>query len=77
MEKKRLAASNLIEEKEKAIKKGLMSKIASLEEENADDMMKKALELDIQQEITRRFEIAKKMIEESGNIESSRSNLTS
>ena len=47
LEKKRQAAATLIEEKEKAIKKGLMSKIASLEEENADELMKKALDLDI------------------------------
>lgn len=75
LEKKRQIATNLLEEKEKAIQKGLMTKLAALEAENADEMMKRALDMNVQSEINKRFELARKMIEESGSInESSNSN---
>jgi hypothetical protein len=79
MEKKRIAAAELLEEKERAIKRGLKSKIANLEGEAADTMLKKALELDVDEEIALRYEKVKQKIniEDSANLlESARSNLT-
>lgn len=68
LEKKRQAANTLLEEKEKAIQKGLMNKLAQLEEENADQLMKQALDMNVQNEINKRFEMARKMIEDSSSI---------
>lgn len=55
LEKKRQAAQNLLEEKEKAIQKALASKMARLEQENADEMMKRALDLNVEEEANKRF----------------------
>jgi hypothetical protein len=57
-----------MEEKEKAIQQGLMNRLVVYEEENADDMMKRALNMDVKAEINRRFEMAKKIIEDSGSL---------
>lgn len=39
-------------------------------------MLQKALEIDVEAEAQRRFDLAKKAIEDSQNLESNRSNLT-
>jgi hypothetical protein len=57
-----------MEEKEKAIQQGLMNRLVVYEEENADDLMKRALNMDVKAEINRRFEMAKKIIEDSGSL---------
>jgi hypothetical protein len=39
----------------------------------ADEVLQQALELDVDKEVQRRYEAARKQFEESGNLESSRS----
>jgi len=46
----------------------LKNRLIVYEEENTDDLMKKALNIDVKAEINRRFEIAKKIIEDSGSL---------
>ena len=79
LQKKKDAALKLLEEKEKAIKKGLQNKLEKFQENVAEDLLHKALELDIDDEINKRFEQMRRKIEESGaliNEESARSNLS-
>ena len=55
------------------IQEKLNSKLANLEQDLADEVLQQALELDVEKEVQRRYEAAKRKIEESGNLESSRS----
>ena len=71
--KKREAAVNLIEQKEKAIQKALNEKMNKYQGGMAEELLQKALELDIEAEVEKRFDMARRDIEESRNLESSRS----
>lgn len=71
--KKREAAIKLIEQKEKAIKKALDEKMMKYQGGIAEELLQRALELDVEAEVERRFNAAKQNIEESRNLESARS----
>ena len=71
--KKREAALNLIEQKEKAIAKALNEKMNKYTGGQAEELLQQALELDIEAEVERRFEANKREIEESRGLESARS----
>ena len=58
LQKKKEAAEWLIAEKERAIKVGLEDKIATFGN-NADDLLKRALDLNVEKEIERRFALAR------------------
>jgi len=64
--KQKALAKNLLEEKERLIKEGLKSKIHQIEADQAERMLKVAMELDPQKEIERRMREMKRHIEESG-----------
>ena len=55
--KKKLAASKLLEEKEKAIQEGLRLKMVELEEKHAQQLLEEALKVDVKKEIQRRFDL--------------------
>ena len=62
--KKRLAAKQLLEEKEKAIQEGLKQKMVELDEKHAQTMLNEALKIDVKKEIEKRFEIMLEFDEE-------------
>lgn len=64
----------LLEQKEKAIQKALSTKLESYQGGKAEELLQKALELDVEAEVERRFEQAKFQLEESRNLDSQRSN---
>jgi hypothetical protein len=45
------------------------TKLAALEEENADLMMKRALDLNVDAEVSKRFAIAKRMMVEGESLD--------
>jgi len=66
----------LLEQKEKAIQEGLKAKMENYQEDVAEELIQKALNLDVNEEINRRYQVARRHIEESSQLESARSNLT-
>lgn len=81
VKKKKALAKKLLEEKEKAIKRGLKDKMREIEADQADKMAKVALNLDPSKEIERRLKDMRRHVEESSetfnNLESARSNAIS
>jgi len=77
-EKKREAAVKLLEQKEKAIQKALATKMQQYSGQQADELLARALELEIEAEVERRFEEEKrKLVEDSSrNLKSARSLLS-
>eukprot|EP00347_Sterkiella_histriomuscorum_P003387 403364494 len=65
--KKKKAAQKLIAEKEKAIEEGLKNKLKEIEGQQASKMLDLALNLDINKEIDKRINAAKRAIEESSD----------
>lgn len=50
-------------DKKEAIERGLKDKMMNLESEIIDEMLQGAIQLDVEQEVERRFQIAKQIIE--------------
>ena len=65
MAKKRDEAIKLMEQKEKLIKQGLKDKLESYQVGMADEMLQRAKDLDVEAEVAKQFEAARKMIEDS------------
>ena len=64
IKKRRLAAKQLLEEKEKAIQEGLKQKMVELEEKHSDNLLNEALKIDVKKEIEKRFEMMLELDEE-------------
>ena len=60
IQRKKEAAEQLIQEKEKVIQEQLNSKIRNLEKEMADEVLQQALEIDVEKEVERRFQAVKR-----------------
>ena len=58
IKKKRAAAKKLLSEKEKAIEEGIKQKMRYYEQEHIDEMLNKALSMNVEQEVVRRIKIA-------------------
>ena len=63
--KKKEAAQALLEQKEKAIQEGLKAKLENYQEDVAEELIQKALNLDVNEEINKRYQAARRQIEES------------
>lgn len=73
VQRKKEAAQKLMQEKERVINEQLQHKLKGLESEVADEVLKQALDLDVDHEVQRRYEAAKRNLEESAGMESARS----
>jgi len=60
-EKKRAAARKLLQEKEKAIKEGVKRRLQEIEGGHANEMIDAAMALDVEQEIERRLQAARRI----------------
>ena len=72
MNKKRDLVRNLMKEKKDAIDRGVREKMRHLEGDMIDEMIRTALSLDVDQEVDRRIEKARQMLE-LGQIDESAS----
>jgi hypothetical protein len=64
IDRKKKTAQKLIDEKERAVRKGLERKLRDLEGDQADKILKQALNLDVEREVDRRIRAAKRRGEE-------------
>lgn len=65
MQKKKAAAMKLMQEKEKLIEEGLKSQLKEIEANQVDKMLSLALNIDVESEIKKRLQMAKRAVEES------------
>jgi hypothetical protein len=63
-------------EKKEAIEKGVKDRMRDLESDMVDEMMQAALNLDVDEEIEKRINLAKRMVEEGRIDESASKSLT-
>ena len=63
-------------EKKQAIDKGVKDRMTDLENDMVDEMMQAALNLDVEDEIEKRIQLAKKMVEEGKIDESASKSIT-
>ena len=72
LNKKRDLVKKLMAEKKDAVERKVRDKMKNLESDMIDEMMQTALNLDVDQEVDRRIEKARQVLEQ-GNIEDSAS----
>ena len=65
LNKKREYVKRLMKEKNDAIERGVQEKIGNLESEMIDEAMQQALNLDVDQEVNRRVQRAKRDLEQN------------
>lgn len=70
LNKKREYVRELMKEKQQAVERGVRDKISNYESEMIDEMLQAAIKLNVDDEVDRRVEIARKLVED-GQIEES------
>lgn len=73
LNKKRDLVRKLISEKNEAVERGVKAKVQSFEGEMIDEMLQAALGLDVEEEVEKRVDQARRVVEE-GRVEDSAAN---